>query len=272
MRIMALIILTLFILINLGITFASMRWLQVVHHVVYVPDLPSHLEGLRILQISDLHNRSSVRKTLNIWPTVFDQTFDIAVITGDIIVGSERHLEPHRYGLGQLAYRVPTFFIEGNHELRHRSLDAFMAEVGITFLRNDIATVSHGGGTFEVVGTRDYNVLTRDHFAVFDTLFDNAQGFQLVLTHQPQAFNYLKGRTAMPQLVLSGHTHGGQLRLPFFPTIYAPNQGFFPQYGSGFYHYQNATLYVSRGIGATNFSLRFWNRPELPIFELRKKD
>ena len=273
-----LILLVAFILTCLGITWGSLRWLKVYNHVLHFDGLPAHLDGFRILQISDLHSNSPRRINFDIWRHIDNLNFDIAVITGDIIL-DPRHtnygpievLEPHRQALIDLANRVPTFFVEGNHESDYfMQFSQFMAEVGIRFLFNERIYLETNGGVLGLIGTADASTLNRHQYlnADFDALFENlTDNFYVVLTHQPQLFDRFK--TSGISLAITGHTHGGQIRLPFLPTIYAPGQGFWPRYGNGFYNYGNAVLYVSRGIGTTYFPTRFWNRPEIAVFELR---
>ena len=264
----------------LGVVFAiywgSMRWLKVYNHTVHFSNLPEHLEGLRILQISDLHASCQYEVHFDIWSHIENLDFDIAVITGDIILGLVWNhtgpileLEPHRQHLAALAARVPTFFVEGNHESHHYlQISQFMEEVGIRFLHNETELLEINGGVIEIIGTADFSTLRHIGHYDFDALFAvPSDNFQLVLMHQPQLFDRFKDSGI--NLALAGHTHGGQLRLPFLPTIYAPNQGFWPRYGAGFYYHYDAVLYVSRGITTTYFPIRFWNRPEIAIFELR---
>jgi len=271
-----LIVLALLLVFVFSIYWGSMRWLKIYNHAVYFDDLPSHLEGLRILQISDLHASCQEQVEFDIWRHIVDLDFDIAVITGDIMLGllgshagPILELEPHRQHLAALAARVPTFFVEGNHESRFlHQVARFMDEVGITFLHNEIHLLEINGGVIEIIGAAEYTTMRRTSFADFDALFAvPSNNFQLVLMHQPQLFDRFKDSGA--NLALAGHTHGGQIRLPFLPTIYAPNQGFWPRYGAGFYYHYDAVLYVSRGITTTYFPVRFWNRPEIAVFELR---
>ena len=273
---MFLIPLVLIFSIVFAIYWGSMRWLKVSTHILYFDDLPEHLEGLRILHISDLHSNDKERANPDIWRHVDGLDFDIAAITGDIILGQAWNhsgpileLEPQRLYLEALAARVPTFFVEGNHEAHHyRQMLQFMDEVGIAFLRNEVVILEVNGGPFEIIGTKDFSNLRRAGFDDFYELFDDvSDNFQLVLTHQPQLFDRFKDSGA--NLTLAGHTHGGQLRLPFFPTIYAPNQGLWPRYGAGLYRHGDAVMHVSRGIGTTYFPIRFWNRPEIAVIELR---
>ena len=258
----------------------SSRNLRVNEVAVYFGELPHHLHGLRILHISDLHSDNPYVMNVDIWGHVADLDFDIAVIKGDIVLdGGWRRaepileLDPHLPHLAELARRVPTFFVEGNHETAHlQRFMGIMDELGITFLYNQQYSLVINGGTLEIIGTQDYSAMLRYGFDGKEALFGHpSPPFRLVLSHQPQIFERIKGDGQM--LVLAGHTHGGQIRLPFVPTIYAPGQGWFPTYGRGLYQYIDAysVLYVSSGIGTTYFPWRFFNPPQITVIELRRR-
>ena len=90
--------------------------------------------------------------------------------------------------------------------------------------------------------------------------------FTVLLSHRPELFDvYVSGNVA---LVLSGHAHGGQFRLPYLGGLVAPNQGLFPEYDAGMYVRGNTTMIVSRGIGNSLFPFRINNRPEVLIIQL----
>lgn len=88
----------------------------------------------------------------------------------------------------------------------------------------------------------------------------------ILLSHRPEAFEVYAGENI--DLVLSGHAHGGQFRLPFIGGMVAPNQGLFPKYDAGVYTQGNTTMVVSRGIGNSIIPIRFNNRPEIVSVEL----
>jgi len=274
---MKLLLIILIILLGIfAIAWASTSWLRVYNHVLYFDDLPPHLEGFRILHLSDLHSDYPNAANIDIWRHINQLEFDIAAITGDIILGRRQfytgpitELDGHRAQFSALAARVPVFFVEGNHESHNfPQVATLMEDIGINFLRNHNYHLETGGGIIEIIGTADLSTLRFTDFSEFNALFDTpSDNFQLVLTHQPQLFDHFNDSGV--NLTLAGHTHGGQIRLPFFPTIYAPNQGFWPRYGAGFYSHNDAVLYVSRGIGTTYFPVRFWNRPEIAVIELR---
>ena len=271
-RLKAIILIGLPLLVIVLVTAFSTRVLVVYEHLVHIDNLPPHLEGLRILQISDLHSNHPTRINMDIWPYIWDLEFDLAVITGDIVLDGHWgpnepivELNPHKEQLAKLARLVPTFFVEGNHEsAQSYRFKPIMENLGIHFLFNERSLLYVGGGYLEIIGTKDHSTMVRQGFDGLDELF--GPDFALVLTHQPQLFDRFKHHGSM--LVLAGHTHGGQIRLPFLPVLYAPGQGIFPRYGKGFYYYGEAVLYVSRGVGTTYFPLRFLSRPEIAVFEL----
>ena len=100
--------------------------------------------------------------------------------------------------------------------------------------------------------------------------FCSQEGYRILLCHHPEYYErYLSGREL--SLVLSGHAHGGQVRLPFIGPVYSPSQGLFPKYTSGLYKEGNTQMYVSRGIGNGIAPLRFNDGPELAVIILEKQ-
>ena len=93
--------------------------------------------------------------------------------------------------------------------------------------------------------------------------------FTVLLSHRPELFEeYAESGV---NLVIAGHAHGGQFRLPFVGGLFAPNQGFFPRYDSGLYEKNNTKMVVSRGLGNSAVPIRFNNRPEIVVIELNNK-
>jgi len=259
-----------------GIYWGSMHWLKVSEHVVELPSLPEGLDGLRVLHITDLHSDNEKRMNVNIWKTIETLDFDIAVITGDMVIGKTdtafKELTPHFDGLEALAARVPTFFVAGNHEyLVLREMIQYMESIGVTTLQDEACDVVCNGITFTIAGTLDdYHYRRKGGYDSLHSMMNGlTNSFTILLSHQPTVFDEVAAYA--PGLTISGHTHGGQLRLPFLPTLYAPGQGFFPKYGDGFYENEEtgAKLYISRGIGTTVFKMRFFNRPEITVLTLR---
>lgn len=247
----------------------SMRLLKIKRIKIHVKNAPPELNKLKILHISDIHNASEKNITLNIWKSIEKEDFDMAFITGDMTVSNYKQLIPLKESLKALSERVPVYFVDGNHEIfSYEETKNFLEEINIRVLENEKVQLDINGGELEIIGLRDYTTLKAQNFEPFHKVFEKEvkEGFRIVLEHQPQIIDMLSDYENL--LVLSGHTHGGQIRLPFMKTIYAPNQGFFPKWGDGLYESGKNMLYISRGIGTTIFPVRFFNRPEIAVIEI----
>ena len=249
--------------------------------------LPSHLRHLKILHIADLHGRNPHKMHRDIWPAMLSLDFDMAVLTGDVILDNISQLYPHLEGIKALVKRAPVFYVDGNHEDNcYHEMARLLEGIGVHTLYNRRDNFAVGrsdrgkSAVVSVAGFRDYYYLKRRRFRDAAPLLSDiasSEGFHIVLTHQPQIFDLLcknASNASFSALVLAGHTHGGQIRLPFFPTLYAPGQGLLPRYGDGWYQGQEADgrlkLFVSRGVGGTHFPLRLFNPPEVAVIELIK--
>ena len=253
---------------------ASKRWLAIRHERVVFDWMPERLSGLKILHISDIHGNDPQKMNLDIWPVIETLEFDLAVITGDMVVGDMEQINPHLPSIRRLSRRTPVFYVEGNHEIMFfEEIVELLINAGVTVLTNERQTWRIGKfGSVPIIGLRDYCVLLLNHL-IKDTkkLLNDCDGkFHLILSHEPQIFRHM-GRLKLG-LVLSGHTHGGQIRIPFLPTLYAPGQGILPRFGDGWYSEGYNKMYISRGIGVTVFPVRLFNRPEIAVIECVKGD
>ena len=250
----------------IAIIYGSNNWIKVVETKVEIPNLPTHLKGLRILHITDWHNNSTTKSKFNMSKVLKNKEFDLVAITGDIVDSSPMQIVPLIPNLTYLVHRAPTFFVAGNHDWYRNGENLFehLNDAGVVVIENKNGIFEIGNRTLQIIGISDYFTGRAD----IDLSFSDAnEEFSLVLTHDPAIFRNIAKKG--PSLVLAGHTHGGQLRLPFFPTLYAPGQGFFPEFGSGLYQFDDNNLYVSKGIGYTGlFPFRFWNRPQIDLLTL----
>jgi len=226
-------------------------------------------KSIKILHISDVHAKKN-NENLFIWDEIGKLSFDAAAITGDFIQDKHTEALPHLPYLRELTKKVPVFYVFGNHEVCERSeMRELFESAGITVLEDEIAKINISGVFINILGIRDYYLILRHGFGnIFEMLkVLDPNDFNIVLSHQPQVFKYAKSYNV--DLMLSGHTHGGQVRLPFFPTLFAPGQGFLPKYGDGWYHENSSNLYISKGVGTTVFPFRIFNQPEISVLEVR---
>ena len=140
-------------------------------------------------------------------------------------------------------------------------------------LENDSLEIERSGEKIALVGVNDPSFETdplQDDAAVMSEVLKNLVRddlYSILLSHRPELFEtYVKSGA---NLVLSGHAHGGQFRLPLLGGLFAPHQGFFPKYDAGLFSKQNTNMIVSRGIGNSLFPFRINNRPEIILIILK---
>lgn len=241
--------------------------------------IPPGFSGFRIAHLSDLHNAEFGKKNKRLLKLLKEISPDIMVITGDLVDSRHTDLEIALDFVRQAVKLAPVYYVPGNHEAR---LDCWhqvwggLTAAGAVVLENRLLPLTHGGDTVTLVGLADPSfTVKRDpsHRAPdivrrrLRKLLLREDGFCILLSHRPDLFP-VYARCGI-DLAFCGHAHGGQARLPFIGGIIAPNQGFFPKYDSGLYTQGGCSMVVSRGLGNSLCPLRFNNRPEVVVAELR---
>ncbi|OIN66696.1 metallophosphoesterase [Exiguobacterium sp. KRL4] len=240
--------------------------------------LPAAFNDYTILQIADLHGKSFGRKQKYLLKKVHKLQPDIILMTGDLI-DSRRDGEAEALLLMEkLTADYPVYFVTGNHEVR-RNLTILpkLEQLGVTVLRNTSVPLEKGNQFIELLGIDDptttrWSEGLQEPDGIRQSL-DQAQStvdtdaFQLLMAHRPEYLPLYAERKM--DLVLSGHAHGGQIRLPFTDGMYAPGQGFFPELTAGEHMMEQTKLIISRGLGNSLFPFRIFNRPELIVVTLR---
>ena len=171
---------------------------------------------------------------------------------------------------------APCYFVAGNHEAwigsRYYGLKSALENIGVIVLEDEAVELEYGGAAIQLIGLNDPDFAEQDSFLAGSVLetklsqLDIKDGFTMLLSHRPEHFKVYQDKNI--NLVLSGHAHGGQFRLPFIGGIIAPNQGLFPKYDAGIYRENDTTMIVSRGIGNSIIPIRINNRPEIVIIKL----
>ena len=241
--------------------------------------IPAAFSGFRIAQVSDLHNAEFGENNEELLKLLSESGPDIIVITGDLI-DAQRTDVGIAIRFAQESVRIaPTYYVTGNHEAASPQYDALKAGLeaaGVTVLEDETVYLERGGETMALIGLADPDFTVKgDLFgevpAMVSTklrkLIDDESGYTILLSHRPELFETYAACGV--DLVLSGHAHGGQFRLPFIGGLVAPNQGLFPKYDAGLYLNGSTNMVVSRGIGNSIIPFRFNNRPEIVLVELR---
>lgn len=245
--------------------------------------MPAAFDGFRIVQISDLHNQRIGPNQARLLELVRLAHPDLIAITGDLTYHGKWTTQSILNLARHLAGLAPVYFVTGNHDIRSSYLSGMLKlleNVGVQVLAGKSVIVKRGEEFIVVAGIDDPDIFyekRKSRAQAIDqwktalaTLHDSIQPgyYTLLLSHRPELIaSYVDLGF---DLVLAGHAHGGQIRLPFIGAIYAPNQGFFPRYTSGMHSMGGTKMIVSRGLGKSHFPLRIFNRPELVIVRLFK--
>ena len=241
-------------------------WFEIKQISITLPQLDRAFRGYRIVQISDLHAGDKIDRThLNkVIDAVNDQKPDLVVITGDHVSRMpRRHIELLDI-YSRLHPRDRTVAVLGNHDVYNDAtpIRTALKTAGVTLLENNIYTLKRDNATLHIAGVGDV-------FAKEDRLDQvlaqlPATGAAIMLAHEPD-FADQAAATKRFGLQLSGHSHGGQLRFPFFDG-YVPELA--QKYPLGRYQVGDMIQYTNRGIGTVKIYARFNCRPEISVFTL----
>jgi predicted MPP superfamily phosphohydrolase len=235
-----------------------------------IADLPASLDGLRITQITDIHAGPylSLKQVERVVRMANETRPHVAVVTGDLITADGDPLEQTLDRLADLKADSGIWGCMGNHEDFTRSkgfTESHGASRGIRFLRHQKESLQFGEATLTLSGV-DYQWQTRPYLVQARELIEPG-AFNLLLSHNPDVF---PAAAALGyDLVLGGHTHGGQVTVEIVEQWV--NAGhFFTPYVAGEYRIGNSALYVSRGIGTVNLPMRIGALPEITLVRLKR--
>ena len=240
--------------------------------------LPEVFDGYRIAHVSDLHNAEMGKNNEKLLDMLRDAGPDIIAITGDIIDSRNTNVEIALEFTKAAMEIAPCYYVTGNHEARVSEYDELkegLIEQGVVVLDDERIELELSGETIVLLGVNDPSFQTDYLFGDSETVMqsklqeisDAENEFTILLSHRPELFEVYADNNM--DLVLSGHAHGGQFRLPFVGGLVAPNQGLLPKYDAGLYTEENTNMIVSRGIGNSILPFRFNNRPEVILIELK---
>ena len=242
--------------------------------------LPEAFDGYRIAHVSDLHNAEMGKDNEKLLDMLREADPDIIAITGDIIDSRNTDIDIALQFTKAAMEIAPCYYVTGNHEARASEFDKLkegMIELGVAVLEDGRIELEQSGKTISLLGVNDPSFQTDYLFGDSETviqgklqeIINEEETYTILLSHRPELFEVY--RESKVDLVLSGHAHGGQFRLPFVGGLVAPNQGLFPKYDAGLYTEENTNMIVSRGIGNSILPFRFNNRPEVILIDLYSK-
>lgn len=265
--------------------------------------LPDEFVGYRILQLTDLHSIGDemAQKTIE---KVKNEAPDLIVITGDLIDSTVYNREKSEYLSGkrseipgqnmlslleEIVDVAPIYYVYGNHEMMllddpdSNSFKVAVEAMGIEILNVGAVTLTKGEASIQLMGIQDpatvyknpkyaylENSQTRVRAMIEDAMEGlDSQQFTVLLSHRPELFEVYQEYAI--DLAITGHAHGGQIRIPFVGGVYAPSQGFWPGYDKGLYKADRLEMVVGVGIGNSKFPVRVFNTPEIVVIELKSE-
>lgn len=249
--------------------------ITVTEYTLEYENLPHSFDGLRIVQLSDLHGMSFGEKNSRLVRRVEGLEPDLILLTGDFI-DSEDDIEVTKTLCAQLTELAPVYFASGNHDWGCGSiweLAEALEETGVRYLHNEYEELSLGEESIIIAGVEDPNSLaemTRPDELAASIRLEHPEKFVMLLGHRnywPETYPELP-----VDIIFSGHGHGGVVRLPFVGGVLGTDHNLFPEYDAGIFESGNYRMVVSRGLGG-NGSLavpRFLNNPEIVCAELKK--
>ncbi len=265
------IILTLIVIFLL---FACDMRLKTVRYTFTSPKIET---SLKIALITDLHGNWYGDEQSTLIEAIDKENPDVVLLGGDIF-DDKIDYEESEETIAILSKKYKCYYVTGNHEYWSKDVDNIISIVksyGITVLEGDVDTIDINGQPVNICGVDDPdNYVYLDGGEAIETQLRrvdekaNRDYYTILLSHRPEYYD-LYSQYGF-DLVLSGHAHGGQWRIPgLLNGLYAPNQGLFPEYAGGLYEYEGGALVVSRGLDRQGVKApRIFNRPELVIIEV----
>lgn len=249
-------------------------------YTIRSPELPDVFDGYRIAQVSDLHNAEFGDRNQSLLEMLREAEPDMIAITGDLIDSRKANIAVALAFAEEAVKIAPCYYVSGNHEARvseYQDLKTGLEAAGVTVLDDAQVKIEVSGESITVIGVNDpsfhADYLTSDATVMdrkLSELSSEDAGFAILLSHRPELFDTYVAHDM--DLVLTGHAHGGQFRLPLIGGLIAPNQGLFPKYDDGLYSKGNKNMIVSRGLGNSIIPFRFNNRPEVVLIELKSQN
>ena len=236
--------------------------------------IPKGFNNFKIVHLSDLHSYGFKNYNIQLIKKINNENPNIIVMTGDMVNKYDTNFEKFLNLSEVLSKKYDIYYILGNHEVRLKKddLDFIIRKLkkfGIRVLSNEKVNIMRKKDYINIYGMdiplSYYKIINKPSNVgeIINGVLNqcNEKEYNILLAHNPLYFEeYAKNNV---DLTLSGHVHGGMIRLPFIGALLSPERKFFPKYSSGVYKVNNKKLIVSRGIGHSRPGVRLFNRPEI---------
>jgi len=264
--------------------------LKVNDYIIHSRKIPKAFDGAKFIVIADLHNQSYGKNNELLIEEINKVNPDFILIAGDMLVGSKKYDDRVAFTLIEhIAKKYPIYYGYGNHEQRimlegphyHEEFQGFyskLVKLGVKFLLNDTVELVREKERIKITGI----VIDKDYFKkgsgmkmteeYLQDLVGNVEEecYNILIAHNPAYFESYANWGA--DLTVSGHIHGGLIRLPKVGGMLSPQYIFFPKYDSGKFNIGDKFMLVSRGLGMHTIKIRINNPPELMVVHLQKSE
>lgn len=265
-----LIILLLIVFLIFVFLYAENNIIEITRYSIENEKITEDLSGYKIIQVSDLHNKDFGNQIVN---KIKRENPDMIVLTGDLIDSHHPDVDVAFELVEELIEIAPVYYVDGNHEERFLDIEKYhdkYENLGVRVLINEKIEIIKDNSSFTLIGIQDPVFSDWQTFNEnLEYLTQNNSDFSLMLTHHPEYFQIYSLLNV--DLILSGHAHGGQFRIPIInKPLWTPWEGLFPRYAQGIHQENDTTMIVNRGLGASLCPIRLFNRPELVVITLTK--
>ncbi len=245
-------------------------------HTLYHELLPSGFDGLKIVHFSDLHYKRAITK--NKVNKIIDEINllnpDIVIFTGDLIdqdtILTNDDFKYLSNTLSKIKAKYGKYAVIGNHDIKEENnLIDIYDNSNFLLLKNDYDLIYHKDGSAIYIGGIDNVTHNRDNIEeTLEILKEKKIDYQIVITHEPDIADEILDIES-PSLILAGHSHNGQIRLPIIGAIFTPPYS--EKYYDEYYKINNTDLYISSGIGVSTINYRLNNKPSINFYRINKK-
>lgn len=245
-------------------------WVEVNKINIVIPNLPDQFNGFSLVHLTDIHHGRFVRinyieKCLKL---VLQQKPELVVITGDFVCGSAEYAKPLASTLKLISHKIPTYAVLGNHDYwtDENIVEQELLKAKIHVFKNGNVSLNRNGGRIWLIGIDELWAGNPNLDKALEGT--KADEVKILLSHHPDVIENIKKDEV--DLILCGHTHGGQVRFPLIGPIFVPSK-FGNKYAAGLFKIKNIQMYVNKGIGLVPPPVRFLARPEIAYITLWNK-
>lgn len=236
--------------------------------------LPEGFDGFTAAVLSDLHGKTFGKDNERLLAAVAEQSPDAIFLTGDLVDEHTQNAQEYSASLASaLSAIAPTYYVTGNHEWAAgavRELEPLLETCGVRVLSNEYVMLEQNGDRLALLGAEDSNGYADQKTVgelADEVRREQGEVYQLLLSHRNN--RYEEYAAAGVDLTLSGHAHGGLIRLPGTDGLIGPQREWMPDYTAGLYDLSYGQIAVSRGLGNQLPAFRLFNRPDVPLVVLQ---